>query len=66
LDLFALQISRITLRGQATIPKRIRESANLRAGDSVAFDFENDCILMRKVAPADDGYLGGLAGARGE
>ena len=57
----ARHISRITARGQATIPWQIRESANLRAGDVVAFEFENGCVLMRKIVPGDE-LIRGLAG----
>lgn len=54
----ARQISKITARGQTTISRQIRESANLRAGDVVAFEFENDCVLIRKIAPGDEIFRG--------
>lgn len=57
-----MDLSRITSRGQTTIPKRIRESFRLEAGDLVSFEVGDDCVLMRKVVSDDDGYLRGLAG----
>ena len=57
-----MQLSKITSRGQTTIPKQIRESIKLEAGDLVSFEIGNDCVLMRKVAAADDGFLRGLTG----
>ena len=49
-----MEISRITSKGQTTIPKRIRESCGLRAGDSVVFTIDDGAVVMRKVkAPVD-------------
>ena len=59
----ARHIARTSARGQITIPRQIRESANLRAGDLVAFEFENKCVLIRKIAPDDDELVRNLAGA---
>ena len=56
-----MEMSKITSRGQTTIPKRIREAANLHAGDVVAFEIEGDYLRLRKVEPGQDDYLEGLA-----
>ena len=61
-----MEFSKITARGQTTIPKRVREAANLREGDVIAFDLEGDHLVVRKVAFASDGYLDGLSGAMNE
>ena len=55
-----MEISRITSKGQTTIPKRIRESCGLREGDSVAFSVEDGAVIMRKIAAPTDTYLQGL------
>lgn len=57
----ARQSSKFAARGQISIPRQIRESANLRAGDAVAFEFENDRVLIRKIVPDDDGLIRSLA-----
>ena len=46
-----MQFARITARGQTTIPKSIREEADLREGDLLAFDFTGDHLTVRKVVP---------------
>ncbi len=56
-----MEMSRITSRGQTTIPKRIREAANLRPGDIVAFEIAGDHLRLRKVEPGQDDYLEGLS-----
>lgn len=60
-----MEFSKITARGQTTIPKRIREAANLREGDVLAFAIEGDHLAVRKVQPrvSGDEYLLGLSEA---
>ena len=56
-----MELAKITSRGQTTIPKKIREAANLREGDMVAFEVEADHVVVRKVIVAEDDYLKGLS-----
>ena len=58
-----MEFSKITARGQTTIPKRIREAANLREGDVLGFEIEGNHLAVRKVGPrvSGDGYLPGLS-----
>ena len=50
-----MTVSTITLKGQVTIPKRVRDELRLRAGDRVDFRIEEDGSvrlhpISRKVA----------------
>ena len=56
-----MQLSKITTRGQTTIPKSIREAANLHAGDVIAFEIEDDHLVVRKATAGQDNYLTGLS-----
>lgn len=56
-----MHFSKIATRGQTTIPKRIREAANLHAGDVIAFETKDDHLVARKVTPGQDNYLMGLS-----
>ena len=56
-----MELSKITARGQTTIPKSIREAANLGAGDVIAFEIEGNRLVVRKVMPGQDDYLQGLS-----
>ena len=60
-----MELSKITARGQTTIPKRIREAADLREGDVLAFEIEGDHLAVRKVRSrvGGDDYLIGLSEA---
>lgn len=56
-----MELARITARGQTTIPKAIREAADLREGDVIAFEIEADHLIVRKVVAGRDDYLRGLS-----
>ncbi|KGT72750.1 transcriptional regulator [Bradyrhizobium japonicum] len=43
-----MEVSRISSKGQVTIPKAIRERLNLEEGDKVAFIEENGKIIITK------------------
>ncbi len=56
-----MELAKITSRGQTTIPKKIRQAANLREGDLITFEVAADHVVVRKVIPAEDDYLKGLS-----
>ena len=56
-----MELAKITSRGQTTIPKRIREAANLREGDVIAFEIKGSHLVVHKVTPGRDDYLQGLS-----
>lgn len=43
-----MEVSRVTSKGQVTIPKAIREFLNLEEGDRLAFIEENGKIVITK------------------
>lgn len=55
-----MEFAKITSRGQTTIPKSIREAADLDGGDVITFEVEGDHLVVRKVTPGQDGYVVGL------
>lgn len=56
-----MHTSKITQRGQTTIPSVIRQELNLGAGDSVAFDInEQGQVILHKVEPVDILFLKSL------
>ena len=56
-----MDLAKITARGQTTIPKRIREAANLQAGDVIAFEIDGNHLMVHKVTPGRDDYLESLS-----
>ena len=61
-----MELAKSTARGQTTIPKRIREAANLHGGDVIAFEVEGNRLIVRKVVPGRGAYLKGLDEAMSE
>jgi AbrB family looped-hinge helix DNA binding protein len=46
--------SKITSKGQTTIPKEIREALHAGGGDTLAFEPQGDgTVMVRKVQPFD-------------
>lgn len=45
--------SKLTKKYQATVPESVRKKLELKAGDVIAFDIENDYIKLRKARPID-------------
>jgi len=46
-------ISKLTKKYQATVPKVVRSKLELKAGDVIAFDIDNEIIKIRKARPID-------------
>ena len=61
-----MEVARITSRGRVTIPKSIREAADLHEGDAIAFVIEGDRLVLSKVVPDRYEYLHGLGEAMPE
>ena len=62
-----MELARVTAKGQATIPKRIREAANIQVGDLLAFDVDsNNRIIIKRIDPSIDIELSALQGTLSE
>jgi AbrB family looped-hinge helix DNA binding protein len=55
-------ISRITSKGQITIPKAVRVALGLQDGDLVAFALGDEQATLRKIAQQADAAPGGAVG----
>lgn len=58
--------SKLTRKYQATIPEPVRQLLHLQAGDSVAFDIENNNVHIRKARPVDTAFAKSLQGTLNE
>jgi antitoxin PrlF len=45
--------SKVTTKGQVTLPKKIRERLHIQAGDTLAYEFQHGAVLVRKLEPFD-------------
>lgn len=51
-----MQVSRISAKGQVTVPKEIREILALQPGDMVAYEVQNGAVTLRRVEPFDAAF----------
>lgn len=52
-----MNASKVTTKGQVTIPKEVRDRLKVRAGDIIAYEFqENGLVTVRKMDPFDAGW----------
>ena len=54
----------LTIKGQTTVPKSIREHLKLKAGDKVDFLIESDGRVVLKPANIDIRQIGGMLSGR--
>jgi antitoxin PrlF len=50
-------ISRLTSKGQATIPVAVRKALRLKEGDSVLFDLKKGKVSLRRADLLDRAFL---------
>ena len=50
-------ISRLTSKGQATIPADVRKALRLKPGDRVAFEIAGHKVTLRRVDPLDRAFM---------
>jgi antitoxin PrlF len=50
-------LSKLTAKGQTTIPCKVRQKLELKPGDLIVFEIHGDVVQLRKVEPLDVGYL---------
>ena len=59
--------SKLSSKGQVTIPKEIRECLGLEPGDEVAFELAiGDAVVLRRVEPDDAPYEVAISETLGE
>jgi antitoxin PrlF len=49
--------SRLTSKGQTTIPREVRQKLSLRPGDVLVYELVENEVRVRKQAPLDADYL---------
>ena len=55
-----MESSKITSKGQTTIPAIIRNALNLSSGDELLFELDGDRVILKKALPIDLHYLKAL------
>jgi antitoxin PrlF len=53
--------SRLSAKGQVTLPKKVRETLSLGAGDLVTYEIDGGKVSIRKVQPFDAAFHAALS-----
>ena len=51
-----MRASRLSAKGQVTIPKELRESVGLQPGDMVGYEVKNGVISLTRIEPFDAAF----------
>lgn len=61
-----MQMSKLSVKGQVTVPKDIREILRLNAGDMIAYEVRDGVVTLRRVDPFDVAFHKALSATLGE
>jgi len=49
-------VSKISRKGQVTIPKKVRESLRANPGDVIEYEIQGNLVMVRRVGPFDRAF----------
>ncbi len=52
-----LLVTKLTTKGQATIPSKVRKVLGVKPGDSVMFVIDGDVVTLKRAERLDAGFL---------
>ena len=53
--------SRISSKGQITIPKKVRDTLGTRPGDMIAYEVKGQRVTLRRIEPLDLAFHSALS-----
>jgi antitoxin PrlF len=53
--------SKLSSKGQVTLPKKVRDKIGLKAGDMVLYEIKGNCATIRRVEPFDAAFHAALS-----
>jgi AbrB family looped-hinge helix DNA binding protein len=61
-----METSRLSSKGQVTIPALVRSAIGLKPGDLVAYEVQDGVVTLRRVDPLDTAFHAALSGTMTE
>jgi antitoxin PrlF len=56
-----MQASRLSSKGQVTIPRRVRERLGAKPGDLIAYEIKNNIVTLHRLDPLDAAFHAALS-----
>jgi len=56
-----MKMSRVSNKGQITIPKEIRETIGVEPGDMIAYEVDRGGVVLKRVGPFDAAFHAALS-----
>ncbi len=56
-----MQTSKLSSKGQVTLPKAVRDALGVQPGDLIAYEVEGDTVRLRRLEPFDAAFHAALS-----
>jgi antitoxin PrlF len=56
-----MNISKISIKGQVTIPVNIRKAMGIEPGDLIAYELQGKTVKLKRIEPFDAAYHSAIA-----
>lgn len=61
-----MEFSRLSSKGQITVPRRIRDAIGAKPGDTLAYEVRGPIVTLRRIDPVDLAFHAALEGTLDE
>ncbi|PYS62761.1 MAG: AbrB family transcriptional regulator [Acidobacteria bacterium] len=51
-----MQTSRLSSKGQVTLPREVRKALGAEPGDTIGYEVEHDVVTLKKLEPFDAAF----------
>ena len=56
-----MNVSKISIKGQITIPAKIRRAMGIKPGNLIAYELQGKTVKLKKIEPFDTAYHAAIA-----
>jgi AbrB family looped-hinge helix DNA binding protein len=61
-----MQTSKLSSKGQITLPKEVRQIIGAKAGDTIAYEVEGNVVRLKRLEPFDAAFHAALSSTLSE
>ncbi|HSE58108.1 MAG TPA: AbrB/MazE/SpoVT family DNA-binding domain-containing protein [Nitrospiraceae bacterium] len=61
-----MEASKLSSKGQVTIPRKVRERLGAKPGDLIAYEVKNNVVTLRRLDPFDAAFHAALSATMDE